>query len=296
MSSSMVPAKIPGLLYQENNDGNNNDAKQKVVVSSPGQQFEDSSGDLPENDEKTVEKQSEGMLKEEDKRLQGASDVKTESENSVEETDVNSESENVELNKDGDNDGKMNGRNNGDVGNDAEVDNGGIEQPEDEKLETKEEAGSTNPTPNSEKVEQNQDDKSEQTSSEKVELQKRVQGADDFLPTADQSEILKETTTQNGPWSTQAKESQDEKKSQEHSVSKDENAYVWKICNTTAGPDYIPCLDNWQVVRRLPDIKHFQHRERHCPVEAPTCLVPLPKGYKKPVPWPKSRDKVCCTI
>ncbi|CAL1394667.1 unnamed protein product [Linum trigynum] len=31
---------------------------------------------------------------------------------------------------------------------------------------------------------------------------------------------------------------------------------------------------------------------RHCPKEPPTCLVPLPDGYNKPIPWPTSRDKI----
>lgn len=294
MSPLIVPAKISGSLYQENNDTNNDDVKQKVIVSSPGQQFEDSSGDLPENYEKTVEEQLEGMTKEENKRLEGGSDVKSGSESSVEETGMNLESENMKFNE-GDNPVKRSGdemmdiRNNGD---DNEVKYREKEQIKDENSEIKEKDGSNTPTPISEKVEQNQDKKSKLTSSGEAEPEKKVQDADDFLPKADRSEILKETTTQNGAWSTQAMESQNEKKSQEHSVSMDEVAHIWKICNTTAGPDYIPCLDNWQVIRRLPDIKHFQHRERHCPGEAPTCLVPLPKGYKKPVPWPKSRDKV----
>nr|GEY87562.1 probable methyltransferase PMT27 [Tanacetum cinerariifolium] len=32
--------------------------------------------------------------------------------------------------------------------------------------------------------------------------------------------------------------------------------------------------------------------KRHCPDEPPMCLVPLPKGYKTPIPWPQSRDKI----
>ncbi|KAF9596685.1 hypothetical protein IFM89_012884 [Coptis chinensis] len=36
----------------------------------------------------------------------------------------------------------------------------------------------------------------------------------------------------------------------------------------------------------------MEHRERHCPKPSPRCLVPLPVGYKLPVPWPKSRDMI----
>uniref|UniRef100_A0A2P2JF19 Uncharacterized protein MANES_02G171900 n=2 Tax=Rhizophora mucronata TaxID=61149 RepID=A0A2P2JF19_RHIMU len=101
-----------------------------------------------------------------------------------------------------------------------------------------------------------------------------------------------ETNVQNGAWSTQVVESQNEKKSQQSSKSKDQYEHGWKLCNTSAGPDYIPCLDNWLSIRSLPSTKHYEHRERHCPEEAPTCLVPVPDGYRRSVKWPKSRDKV----
>ncbi|CAI0401611.1 unnamed protein product [Linum tenue] len=44
--------------------------------------------------------------------------------------------------------------------------------------------------------------------------------------------------------------------------------------------DYTPCQD--------------QMRERHCPPESEKlhCLIPAPKGYATPFPWPKSRDYV----
>lgn len=56
--------------------------------------------------------------------------------------------------------------------------------------------------------------------------------------------------------------------------------------------DYIPCLDNVEAVKKLPSIRHMEHRERHCPSPSPRCLVPLPVGYKLPVLWPKSKDMV----
>lgn len=56
--------------------------------------------------------------------------------------------------------------------------------------------------------------------------------------------------------------------------------------------DYIPCLDNWTAIKALLSRKHMEHRERHCPVPNPRCLVPLPRGYKIPILWPKSRDMV----
>ncbi|KAK3136252.1 hypothetical protein QOZ80_5BG0430420 [Eleusine coracana subsp. coracana] len=67
---------------------------------------------------------------------------------------------------------------------------------------------------------------------------------------------------------------------------------TWKLCNTTAGADYIPCLDNDAAIKKLKTTKHYEHRERHCPSTPPTCLVPLPDGYRTPIPWPSSRDKI----
>lgn len=72
----------------------------------------------------------------------------------------------------------------------------------------------------------------------------------------------------------------------------DEDGYKWELCHVTAGPDYIPCLDNLQAIRKLPSTEHYEHRERHCPHEAPTCLVPLPEGYRQPIKWPRSRGQV----
>ncbi|XP_017981695.1 PREDICTED: probable methyltransferase PMT24 [Theobroma cacao] len=144
-----------------------------------------------------------------------------------------------------------------------------------------------------EKNDQNQDKHSEQSAvKNSVESRENSQASNEMLPAGAQSEILTESTTQNGAWSTQAVESQNEKKSQHSSISSEKNGHHWKVCKSTAGPDYIPCLDNWQVIRKLPSTKHYEHRERHCPAEAPTCLVPLPEGYKRSVKWPKSRDKI----
>lgn len=113
---------------------------------------------------------------------------------------------------------------------------------------------------------------------------KKGEEENEIFPAGDQSEILKETTTQNGPWSTQAAESEKENESQD--------SLKWKACKTDAGPDYIPCLDNVQAIRKLPSTSHYEHRERHCPIEASTCLVPLPSGYKQPIGWPRSREQV----
>lgn len=58
--------------------------------------------------------------------------------------------------------------------------------------------------------------------------------------------------------------------------------------------DYIPCLDNAEEIKKLKSTDKGQNFERHCPDQAHSlnCLVPPPKGYKSPIPWPKSRAEV----
>ncbi|XP_074308931.1 putative methyltransferase PMT24 [Silene latifolia] len=110
------------------------------------------------------------------------------------------------------------------------------------------------------------------------------------------SGIPKESNESKSSWVTQAAQSQNEKERRKDKVEeKDEKSlygYSWKLCNVTAGPDYIPCLDNEKAIKGLRTTKHYEHRERHCPEDPPTCLVSVPQGYKKRVPWPQSRDKI----
>ncbi|CAM0950194.1 unnamed protein product [Alopecurus aequalis] len=133
--------------------------------------------------------------------------------------------------------------------------------------------------------------------------------ADELLPSG-QAELLNETTTtaaQDGTFLTQATESSEEKKKARTrssnknnknggvvvgETSTEESSYVWKLCNASTGADYIPCLDNEAAIKRLRSTKHYEHRERHCPSPAPSCLVPLPEGYRRPIPWPNSRDRI----
>ncbi|KAK8970166.1 putative methyltransferase PMT12 [Platanthera guangdongensis] len=58
--------------------------------------------------------------------------------------------------------------------------------------------------------------------------------------------------------------------------------------------DYIPCLDNEEGIRRLKSTERGERFERHCPSNGQglDCLVPAPKGYVEPIPWPRSRDEV----
>ncbi|CAA7019361.1 unnamed protein product [Microthlaspi erraticum] len=109
------------------------------------------------------------------------------------------------------------------------------------------------------------------------------------------SGIPKESAESQKSWKSQAAESKDEKQRQTSESNNAEgmtDGKTWVLCNATAGSDYIPCLDNEEAIKKLPSRRHFEHRERHCPEDPPTCLVSLPEGYKESIKWPESRDKI----
>ncbi|KAJ8441334.1 hypothetical protein Cgig2_024846 [Carnegiea gigantea] len=56
--------------------------------------------------------------------------------------------------------------------------------------------------------------------------------------------------------------------------------------------DYTPCQDQKRAM--MFPRENMIYRERHCPAEDEKlrCLIPAPKGYVTPFPWPKSRDYV----
>lgn len=58
--------------------------------------------------------------------------------------------------------------------------------------------------------------------------------------------------------------------------------------------EYIPCLDNVAAIKKLKSTEKGEKFERHCPDVGAglNCLVPAPKGYRIPIPWPRSRDEV----
>jgi hypothetical protein len=99
-------------------------------------------------------------------------------------------------------------------------------------------------------------------------------------------------------WATQADQSHREKDRREEdgggNTDGEEQQHEWRTCNVKAGADYIPCLDNEKAVKKLrpENFRRYEHRERHCPDEGPTCLAALPRGYRRPVEWPTSRDRV----
>lgn len=117
----------------------------------------------------------------------------------------------------------------------------------------------------------------------------------EVFPDASQAELLNQTATDSATWRTQAAKSDTETDDKEQTatvVSGVPTTDNWKLCDAEAGADYIPCLDNLEVIRKLQHDEHYEHRERHCPKEPPACLVPLPKGYRSPIRWPKSRDQI----
>ncbi|EMS51988.1 putative methyltransferase PMT27 [Triticum urartu] len=100
-------------------------------------------------------------------------------------------------------------------------------------------------------------------------------------------------------WTTQRDQSHREKDRRQEDAgdgnsTDGEEQHEWRTCNVKAGADYIPCLDNEKAVKKLrpENFRRYEHRERHCPDEGPTCLVALPRGYRRPVEWPKSRDRI----
>ncbi|ESR36953.1 hypothetical protein CICLE_v10030080mg [Citrus x clementina] len=100
-------------------------------------------------------------------------------------------------------------------------------------------------------------EKDSQDQDNDTESRGKDQASTEIFPSGDQSKILKETNAQNGAWSTQPIESQNETISQQSSIFKDQYGHRWKICNATAGLDCIPCLDNLQAIRMLSSTKHY---------------------------------------
>lgn len=66
---------------------------------------------------------------------------------------------------------------------------------------------------------------------------------------------------------------------------------VFKPCDMKY-QDYTPCQEQDTAIKYPRE--SMIYRERHCPSEDEKlrCLIPAPRGYKTPFPWPKSRDYV----
>ncbi|KAH7852210.1 hypothetical protein Vadar_021836 [Vaccinium darrowii] len=283
--------------YERNPSNENNESNPK--------QFEDSPGDLPEDatkgdtnvssaqeednnsQDKTTDTTTDGNqeekpetkpLNENAEETESDDAHKTETQNGV--GDSNKEDSDSEA-------GETKTENNDDKsGSQGDSEEGGEKKSDENSGETQN--GEQVDGQIEEKVEQNEDKESDQSSgSKKEDGQAKGLASGEVFPSGAQSELLNETTTQSGAWSTQATESKNEKEAQNQQAG-----YNWKLCNVTAGPDYIPCLDNWKAIRSLHSTKHYEHRERHCPEDPPTCLVPLPEGYQRSIEWPTSREKI----
>ncbi|GAB2211668.1 hypothetical protein Drorol1_Dr00024994 [Drosera rotundifolia] len=267
-SFSVSPPESPKSPAQKQK----NDFKEEIreVGDGGGKQFEDNPGDLPEdltkgdNNDSTSEEDKTNDIASVEKREEETSDgnkIENENEEKKREETVSKVEDTTEDTKTDD--------------GEKTSESGDIEQKTEENSnETKEE----------EKVQIE-----EKVESDEKDSNSKEQAPTDVFPSGAQSELLNETTTQTGSFSTQAAESKHEKETQK---SEQQSGYSWKLCSTTAGPDFIPCLDNLYAIKHLKTTKHYEHRERHCPDEPPTCLVPLPEGYRQPIEWPKSREKI----
>ncbi|XP_010270332.1 PREDICTED: probable methyltransferase PMT26 isoform X2 [Nelumbo nucifera] len=303
-SSSVVPVQRVDTSSQDTN------TEVKQVTESGSRQFEDSPGDLPEDAMKgdsstsTLQDDSKSDEQENQNTPEQTIEIEEKQEEKPEENDDKKTEEESKTENENDGDGKMDVEESKKEEPNSESEETKTEGSEGEQTESEESSGEkkdsedkveerSEETKQEDKVESNIEEKTKQDQEEKEqsldENKKDGQVPSEVFPAGSQSEILNETTTENGAFSTQAVESKNEKDTQK---SKDKKGYSWKLCNVTAGPDYIPCLDNLQAIRKLPSTKHYEHRERHCPEEAPTCLVSLPEGYKIPIKWPKSREKI----
>ncbi|KAF6167128.1 hypothetical protein GIB67_029766 [Kingdonia uniflora] len=275
-SSSVVP--VPSQ------DENKPEMKQQVSQTYTPQ-FEDNPGDLPEDAIKG-DTNTSGNDSQDDNKKVPENNIEENQEPKFEEKKTESESEEASKTEteNGGGEEKKTGDSNTENA-EADTKTGGDSEAHNET--TGEDKSESEENPDKTK----QEDKVDGKIGEKVDENQDKPTANEVFPDGAQSEILNETITQNGAWSTQAAESKNENEVQKSSGSAD-FGYKWKICNVTAGSDYIPCLDNMQAIRSLKSTKHYEHRERHCPKEAPTCLVTLPEGYRRTIEWPKSREKI----
>lgn len=293
MTSSSSSSVVPVQNVDEPAQEKKSEAKEQLPESnesSSNQQFEDNNADLPEDatkggkNEKIQEniEKSDEKSNEESKFDDGSNRQTQNDDNKTGDGDSKTDSEGGETNTDESEKKSYSDEN----GNKSDSDDG--EKKSDRNSE--ESSGEKVDGQVEEKEDQNENKESEKSSDDKREDDSKNQSSNELFPSGAQLELTNETTTQKGSFSTQATESKNEKEAQQS--SNQQNGYIWKLCNVTAGADFIPCLDNLQAIKKLRSTKHYEHRERHCPEEPPTCLVPLPEGYKRSIEWPTSREKI----
>ena len=71
----------------------------------------------------------------------------------------------------------------------------------------------------------------------------------------------------------------------------------FKLCPKNMS-EYIPFLDNVAATSKLKSMVRGERFECLYPDKANrlNCLVPTPPKYSAPIPWPRSRDEVCCNL
>lgn len=278
--------------YNGGNESNNKAGDESNPTDEgKSKQFEDTLGDLPEDATKGDALVSQEENVSNPQQTESTSEVKQEEKSTEQKEDAGESESETQSEKatDGSDDKKEDGPNKVD-----DKDSEAGEKTENKSVgeEIKEGSDEKKSIENSVELNDKKDQEVGQSSDEKSDGEKKDLSSSAVLSSGTQSDLLNETTTQNGAFLTQASESKNEKEMQKSSESDKESSYIWKLCNSTAGPDYIPCLDNLEAIRNLRSTKHYEHRERHCPDNPPTCLVPLPEGYQHSVEWPTSREKV----
>jgi hypothetical protein len=270
-------------------------ASEEAASGNGPEKFEDTDNTIPEQSTNKESSEEERFTDTEEKPVE--KDEEQEPERPKEKAEIKDTFDDAN--------GKSEGRSD-DVKN-VEDEEKSEEKKDEEKTEEKKEDESKG-TENDDEKKEDQEEKPESdgTQEEQPQIEEKVEESGDkdtstksseVFPDGAQSELLKESNAQNGSFPTQAAESKNEKEVQTSSESSgDTTSYSWKLCNSSAATDYIPCLDNDEAIKKLRSTKHYEHRERHCPEEPPTCLVPLPEGYKRPIEWPQSRDKVILFI
>ncbi|KAL3369712.1 hypothetical protein AABB24_010193 [Solanum stoloniferum] len=278
--------------YNGGNESNNKAGDDgNPTDEGKSKQFEDTLGDLPEDATKGDALVSQEENHSNPQQTESTSEVKQEEKSTEQKEDAGeseSETQSEKATDDSD-DKKEDGPNKVD---DKDSEAGEKNENKSVGEEIKEGSDEKKSVENSVELNDKKDQEVGQGSDEKADGEKKDQSSSAVFSSGTQSDLLNETTTQNGAFLTQASESKNEKEMQKSSGSDKENSYIWKLCNSTAGPDYIPCLDNLEAIRNLRSTKHYEHRERHCPDNPPTCLVPLPEGYQRSVEWPTSREKI----
>lgn len=301
-SSSVVPVQNADDPAQENKTEVKEQTDNVSTNSNTQQQFEDNPGDLPDDatkgDANTTD--ANAVSQDNNEKANKSDDGASKTEDGLSDSNNGGAKTDTDQPVRGEGDSEDNSTKNktaADGGDNKAASDGSEETVDDGFVDKKygsDDSGSKSGDNNSSQTNQVVVGQVEQNSSnigtEKSSDEEKDESSKQVFPSAALPELLNETVAESGSFATQATESKNEKEA--HLSDQVQNGFKWKLCNSTAGPDYIPCLDNLQAIKNLRTTKHYEHRERHCPQPPPTCLVPLPEGYKHSIEWPKSREKI----